>query len=403
MHLLNVADYCEQARRLLPKGLYEFVHRGTEDDLALQNNRQAFDDLRLVPKVLVDVSGRDARCTLFGKPWAMPLAIAPTGAAGLMCYQGEIALARAAAKAGVPFTVATGSLTSMEQIAEQAGGNLWFQLYIWPDKSASYELVARAERAGYEALVVTVDTAVTSNREYNVRNGFTIPFRFTRKNILDVMGSPRWLLKVIARYMFTSGLPQYENYPAAMRTRVTAQPVGKAMKKTDMLTWDDLRQLREVWPRTLIVKGIMDAGDARKAVECGADGIIVSNHGGRMLDNAIAPLHALPPIAAELGGEVPILLDGHVRRGADIVKAMALGASGVLVGRPTLYGVAVRGQAGAAHVLALLKEELLRVMGLIGRPTLDRIDAGCLAPADWRASVVELTNGRRSPLNKAED
>lgn len=381
MHLLNVGDYCEQARRRLPTGLFEFVHRGTEDELALQRNRASFEGLSLVPRTLVDVSQRRASRTLFGKEWRFPLAVAPTGAAGLMWYQGEVALARAAAAAGIPFTVATGSLTSMETVAREAGGNLWFQLYMWPDKAASYGLVERAERAGYEALVVTVDTAVTSNREYNVRNGFTIPFRFSSRNILDVLQNPRWLMTVLAKYMLTTGMPQYENYPPEMRMRVTAAPMGKAMKKTDSLTWEDLKQLRAIWPRALLVKGILDPTDARAAIECGADGIIVSNHGGRMLDSSIAPLHALPAVVDAVQGRVPVLMDGHVRRGADIVKALALGASAVLAGRPTLYGLAVNGQAGAAHVLALLEEEVLRVMGLIGRPCLDQIDRTCLHPA----------------------
>jgi len=385
MNFLNIGDYCKAARMRLPKGLFEFVHRGTEDDIALDGNRAAFDALKFVPRVLVDVSKRDASLTLFGKPWGFPVAIAPTGAAGLMWYQGELGLARAAAAAGIPFTVATGSLTSMEHVAEKAGGNLWFQLYMWPDKTASFNLVERAKNAGYEALVVTVDTAVTSNREYNVRNGFSIPFKFSSGNVLDVLSSPRWLVTVLARYMATTGMPQYENYPPEMRISITAQPLGKAMKKTDSLTWSDLRELRRVWPRTLIIKGVLDAGDARLAIECGVDGIIVSNHGGRMLDSSVAPLTALPAVVAEVKGEVPVLLDGHIFRGSDIVKALALGASAVLIGRPTLYGLAVSGQRGAAHVLALLKDEMIRVMGLIGRPQLALLDAQCLAESDWRS------------------
>ncbi len=378
MHLLNVADYCARARALLPKGLFEFVERGTEDGVALKNNRRAFDDLKFIPRTLVDVSKRDASLTLFGKAWSFPLAIAPTGAAGLMWFEGEIALARAAAAAGIPFTVATGSLTSLERVAQEAGGNLWFQLYIWPDKEASYGLADRALKAGYEALVVTVDTAVTSNREYNVRNGFTIPFRFTVNNILDVIRKPRWMLGVLGRYVVSTGMPQYENFPPDMKSRVTAAPMGKAMKKTDSLTWNDLRDLRARWPRTLIVKGILNPDDARLAMDCGADAVVVSNHGGRMLDSSIAPLDALPAIVAAVDGAIPVLLDGHVRRGSDIVKALALGASAVLAGRPTLYGVSVNGQAGAQHVIALLKEELIRVMGLIGRPTLAQVDKSCL-------------------------
>ncbi len=380
--LLNIADYCEASRCRLPKGLFEFVHRGTEDDLALENNRNAYNSLKLLPRTLIDVSSRQANLSLFGKPWSFPFAIAPTGAAGLMWHQGEIALARAAANAGVPFTVATGSLSSMEDVAEMAGGNLWFQLYMWPDKQASYGLVQRAEHAGYEALVVTVDTAVNSNREYNVRNGFTVPFSFSRRNVMDVMKKPGWLLNVLARYMATTGMPKYENYPPDMRSSIVAKPLGKAMKKTDALTWLDLRELRKIWPRTLLIKGVLSPEDAILAIESGVDGIIVSNHGGRMLDCSIAPLSALPAVVKAVNGQVPILIDGHIRRGSDIAKALALGASAVLAGRPTLYGLATSGQSGAEHVLALLHEELLRVMGLLGRPKLSDLDRSCLVDAN---------------------
>jgi len=378
MRPLNVADYRALAHRRLPRGLFEFVDRGTEDECALANNRRAWDALRFVPRTLVDVSGRSAATTLFGTHWPFPLAVAPTGAAGLMWHDGEVALARAAAQAGVPFTVATGSLTSLERVAQEAGGTLWFQLYMWPEREASLALVARAEAAGYQALVVTVDTAVPSNREYNQRSGFTIPFRFTARNALDVMAHPRWLTGVIGRYMATTGLPKYENYPPSMQSRFTRAPVGRAMKKTDALTWDDLRALRDAWPRTLLVKGVLSAHDAQAAIACGADGIIVSNHGGRMLDASIAPADALPGIVQAVAGRVPVLVDGHIQRGSDVVRALCLGASAVLVGRATLWGVAVAGEAGAAEVLRLLHEETVRVMGLIGRPRIEQLGTHCL-------------------------
>lgn len=378
MRPLNVADYRALAHRRLPRGLFEFVDRGTEDECALANNRRAWDALRFVPRTLVDVSGRSAATTLFGTHWPFPLAVAPTGAAGLLWHDGEVALARAAAQAGVPFTVATGSLTSLERVAQEAGGTLWFQLYMWPEREASLALVARAEAAGYQALVVTVDTAVPSNREYNQRSGFTIPFRFTARNALDVMAHPRWLTGVIGRYMATTGLPKYENYPPSMQSRFTRAPVGRAMKKTDALTWDDLRALRDAWPRTLLVKGVLSAHDAQAAIACGADGIIVSNHGGRMLDASIAPADALPGIVQAVAGRVPVLVDGHIQRGSDVVRALCLGASAVLVGRATLWGVAVAGEAGAADVLRLLHEETVRVMGLIGRPRIEQLGTHCL-------------------------
>ncbi|MBY4593970.1 alpha-hydroxy acid oxidase [Ottowia caeni] len=369
----NVHDYREKARQRLPKGLFEFVDRGTEDEHALRRMRDAFDAIELSPSVLTDVSKRTAKTNLFGREWSYPLAIAPTGVAGLMWYEGELALAKAAAAAGIPFTLATGSLTSIEKVAAEAGGNLWFQLYVWPDKKQSYALIERARLNGFETLVVTVDTAVPSNREYNFRNGFTVPFSLSWANAYDVLTHPRWLLGVLGRYVLTTGMPRYENYPSSEKRRVTAAPVGRAMPKTDMLTWDDFRDLRKAWPHKLLVKGILRREDALRAVDIGADGVIVSTHGGRILDSAIPSIRALPGVVDAVGNRVPVLVDSGIRRGSDIVKALALGASAVLAGRGPLYGVAVEGQPGAARVLEMLHQETLRVMGLVGKSTVQEL------------------------------
>jgi len=364
---LNLADVREAARRRLPRGIFEFIDRGAEDDDALANNREAFRRIRLRPRVLVDVSGRSAATTLFGRPQAMPLAIAPTGAAGLVWFEGELELARAAAAAEVPFTLATRSLASIESVAEAAaGGTLWFQLYVWAERALSYALVERAERAGFHALVVTVDVPVTPNREYNRRNGFSLPFRPSGRALLDMARHPRWLVGTMGRYLATTGMPRYENQPGQRRQRITqGEPAVRSMRSDD-LTWDDIRELRRRWPRALIVKGLLRAEDALRAVECGADAVVVSNHGGRCLDSAVAPIDALPEIADAVGHRAVVLMDGGVRRGGDIVKALALGASAVLAGRPTLYGTAIGGRAGAAHVLDLLRAEMLTVMAQLG-------------------------------------
>ena len=364
--LLNVSDFRRSAARRLPKGLFEFVDRGTEDELALTANSDAFRSIRFVPRTLRNVSKRSLEGELLGQPVSMPMAISPTGAAGLLWHDGEIHLARAAAAAGIPFTVATGSLTSIERVAAEVQGRLWFQLYVWPEKDLSYQLVERAERAGYEALVVTVDTAANSNREYNVRNGFTIPFRLTSRNVVDVLSHPRWMASVLGRYVLTSGLPKYENYPSQVKQKFTAAPMGKAMPKSDSVTWVDLRELRARWPRKLLIKGILSPEDARQAIDAGADGIIVSNHGGRMLDSVVPTIDALSAVIAEVGGEVPVLVDSGFRRGSDIVKALCLGAAGVMLGRAPLYGLAIGGEDGVTQVLDLLKTETLRVMGLLG-------------------------------------
>lgn len=362
----NIFDLRDIAVRRVPKGLFEFVDRGTEDEVALRNNRAVFEKIKLRPRTLVDVSGRTQEVTLFGEKYKMPIAIAPTGTAGLMWYEGEIALARAARAAGIPFTLATGSMTAMERVAEEAGGNLWFQLYMWPDKSMSHKLVERAKAAGYEALIVTVDSAVSPNREYNLRNGFTIPFTFTRRNISDVLAHPRWLLCVLARYMMTTGMPRYENYPSELKARITAAPMGKSQMKNDTLNWEDLRTLRKMWPGKLMVKGILHPEDAKLAAECGADGVIVSNHGGRNLDSSMAPIEVLPEIVDAVGQRITVIVDSGFRRGSDVVKALALGAQAVLIGRATLYGVAAGGEAGARRAIDILREEIGRVMALVG-------------------------------------
>jgi len=362
----NIFDLREMALKRVPKGLFEFVDRGTEDEVALRNNRAAFERIKLIPRTLVDVSARSQEITLFGHRQKMPIVIAPTGTAGLMWHEGEIALARAAKAAGIPFSLATGSITAMEKVAAEAGGRLWFQLYMWSQVDLSYQLVERAKAAGYEGLMVTVDSAVSGNREYNLRNGFTIPFTYSRKNVTDVLKHPRWLLSVLARYKLTTGMPTYANYPEELRTSITARPMGRSMLKCESLNWEHLRALRKMWPGKLMVKGVLHPEDAKLAADCGADGVIVSNHGGRNLDSSMAPLDMLPEVVDAVGKRLTVLVDGGVRRGSDIVKALALGANAVLIGRATLYGTAAAGEAGAARAIAILREETDRVMALIG-------------------------------------
>jgi len=369
----DIADLREMAKRRLPKGIFEFMDRGNGDEVAVANNRAAFERVKLNPRMLVDTSRRTQEITLFGRKQAMPIAIAPTGSAGLTWYQGEIALARAARDAGIPFALATGSMTALETVAEQAGGTLWFQAYMWPDRSLSHKLIGRAKAAGYQALIVTVDTPVTPGREYNLRNGVTVPFRFTRRNITDVLMHPRWLATVLMRYLMASGMPRYENYPTEMKRRITALPMGRSMMVTDSLTWEDLRALRKLWPHPLMVKGILRAQDAVHAADCGADAVIVSNHGGRAVDSTMAPIELLPHIADTVGKRMTVIVDSGFRRGADVVKGLALGADAVLIGRATLYGTAVAGQTGAARAIAIYRDEIDRLLALIGCPGIDAL------------------------------
>jgi isopentenyl diphosphate isomerase/L-lactate dehydrogenase-like FMN-dependent dehydrogenase len=374
LRAFNIFDLRELALKRVPKGLFEFVDRGTEDEVSLRNNRAVFESIRFKPRTMVDVSKRTAARTIFGVEHKMPIVIAPTGTAGLMWYEGEIALARAAKNAGIPFTLATGAMTSMERVAEAVGGgDLWFQLYLWPERRLSHELVERAKAAGYKALVVTVDGASAGNREYNLRNGFTIPFTYSPCSMLDIARHPRWVTSVMLRYLMTRGMPVYENYPKELMAKLTAGPMGRTSMRTDSLNPGDLDALRKIWPHKLIVKGILDPDDALMAIEHGADGIGVSNHGGRNLDGIISPIEVLPRIVDAVKGRATIFCDSGFRRGSDVVKAIALGADAVMIGRSTLYGVAAGGFEGAARALEIYHEEIRRVLALIGCNSLPEV------------------------------
>ena len=378
----NIFDLRQIAIKRVPKGFFEFVDRGTEDEVSLRNNREVFDRIRFRTRTFVDVSKRTQETTIFGVKHKMPMVIAPTGVAGLLWHEGEIALAKAARAAGIPFTLATGSITAMERVADEAGGELWFQLYLWPDRALSHELVNRAKAAGYKTLVVTVDGVSSGNREYNLRNGFTIPFSFSLRNSWDMAKHPRWLFGVIGRYLMTTGMPTYANYPAAARAKMTRGPVGRSSLRTDSISWGDLDALRKIWPGKLIVKGILDPQDAKTAVDHGADGIDVSNHGGRNLDGIVSPIEVLPEIVDAVGSRTTVFMDSGIRRGSDVVKALALGANAVMVGRSTLYGVAAGGEAGAARALQIYRDEIHRNMALLGCNSIADIGPQCLHFAD---------------------
>ena len=362
------------------------MDRGAEDEVALRNNREAFERIKLRQSNLVDVSRRSQEITLFGKKHRSPIAIAPMGVVDLMWYQGTVELARAAAEAGIPFILSTDATSSMEAIAEQASGaNLWFQLYLWSDPALLQYMIERAQAAGYEALVVTVDGTAKYEREYNIRNGFSMPFRLTRRNVADVLTHPRWLAGVLARYALSGGMPQRENYPAEMRSSITAR-AAKRMPVSDTATWEHLRELRKRWRQPLLVKGIMNSEDAVRAADCGADGVIISNHGARHLDSGMATIDVLPEVVDAVGKRIPVIVDGGFRRGSDVVKALAIGASGVLIGRAALYGTAVGGRTGAARAIALFRDEIDRVLGQMGCPRVADLNREHLVlPPAWKA------------------
>ena len=379
-HCYNIADLREVARRRLPKGVFQYLDLGTEDLVALRNNRQFLDETKLLNQVLVDVSNIDTSTEIFGAKSNLPIAVAPTGIAGLTWYEGELELAKAAAKAGVPFTLATGSNTPMEKIAGEAGGRTWFQLYMWRDKQLSFEVVKRAHRAGFEALIWTVDIGLGANREHNKRNGFNTPYKLNAKSVIDMLLHPEWMLSVMGRYYATGGMPKHANYPPQFQQSITGKVSETKALRADQVSFDDINRLRDIWPGKLIIKGVMRPDDAEKCVERGADGIIVSNHGGRNMDSAPSTLDVLPGIVKAVGDRTTVIVDSGVRRGSDIVKCLALGAKLALTGRATLYGIGAGGQAGGEKALAILKDELQRTMSYVGRSKISAIDGDVL----WR-------------------
>ena len=401
----NIADLREAAKRRLPRGLFEYVDRGTENEVSIRANRQSFDSVQFVPRPLIDVAGRSMKTALFGKEHSAPLVIAPTGLAGMLWHEGEIAAARAAKQAGIPFTLSTASITSLEEVAAKAGGELWFQLYLWPKMEMSYELVKRARAAGYKTLVVTIDSVVNGNREHNRRNGFTIPMRLTARNVIDGALHPRWTLGVMGRYLMGSGMPEFANFPQEIRTdlRGNSKGGGVLVPKNESQTWEHIRTLREMWPDgPLIVKGILHPQDARNAIDCGADGIVVSNHGARTLDGAVSPMQVVQAIAAAVNQQATILLDSSVMRGSDIVKALALGADAVMIGRATLWGIAADGQPGATLALDILKSEIDRVMAYLGCRSIGAIDAGVIYRNNPREGVLSAAVLLESHFNLQE-
>ncbi len=365
-HLYNIFDMREAAERRLPKGIFEYVDKGTEDGISLVENRAAYSRMKLRTHFLNDWSTRDMGTEIFGKRIELPFGIAPTASAGLMWFQGELELAKAAAAAGIPFTLATGALTSLEQITEALpDSRKWFQLYPWSDEEASYEMVTRARDLGWEALVITIDGVPGRGREHNERNGYSFPFKLNRTAAIDMMMHPGWLWRVMRKYMLTEGMPTNANYPERYRHAIN-DAKHKRPKSFQAMTWEHIRKFREFWPRKLIIKSILSADQARAAVDAGADAIVVSNHGGRSFDSSIAPIDMLPEIVEAVGDRCTVMVDSGIRRGSDIVKALARGAKMVLVGRATLYGTACGGQAGAARAIQILASEMERSCGYVG-------------------------------------
>jgi (S)-mandelate dehydrogenase len=360
---VSIEDLRVLAKRRLPRAIFDFFDGGAEDEVTLRENRAAFERVRLLPRVLVNVAAVDTTISLFGKPSPLPLAIAPTGGISAGRAGAELILARAAKAYGVPFTLATPAAFTVERVAEEVGGRLWFQLYAVRNKEFREKLLARAAGAGYEAVLVTVDLPVSGKRERDPRNGFHTPYSPSWRNSRDVLFKPAWLVEIMRHGL--PGMAHFVDYQfSTPKGTDIVTAVGREMDAG--LDWEALKRLRDLWPRKLLLKGVERPDDAERAVAAGCDGIVVSNHGGRQLDGAAPTLEALPAISSAVGNKMTVLLDGGVRRGVDILKARALGAQAVLTGRATLFGAMAAGERGALRALEILSSELQRAMQLCG-------------------------------------
>ncbi len=380
----NIEDLRRKARKRLPRGIFEYVDRGAEDEVALRHNTDIYRSLKIKNRVLMDVSERTTETELFGRKYAMPFGISPTASAGLVCEGGEVGLARAAARLGVPCTAATSALTPMEEIYEAGDGNIWFQLYMWTDMDLTARFVERVKATGFETMLITVDGPVPSNREYNYRNGFAMPLRYSPRLIAQVLANPGWCLRVLAPQYLKRGPFRKVNNPPELASKLTQTDIETAYTKPAAQNWDHVKRIRDMWPGNLLVKGLHSAEDAVIAADIGLQGVVLSNHGGRYLDSAPAPLEVVPETRAAVGDRIKILIDSGARRGGDIVKALALGADMVMSGRPTLYGAAVGGEAGSYRALEIFHTEMDRVMAQIGVNRIEELGPHIFwNPPDW--------------------
>ena len=363
----SIAEMRLLARRALPRMVFDFADGGAEDEKTLRRNEAAFDAVNLLPQPLNGAVSRDLSVDLFGHRLSMPVIVGPTGLAGLFWPDGERCTARAAQAAGTAFCLSHGSVCTLEALADTGAAPRWMQIFIYTDRGFTRHLAERAQAAGYHALVLTIDNQLLGNRERDLRNGFTIPPRF------GLTGSARLALKAEWLWRMRRELRRitFGNYVRPGETAELTTLAGRMASLLDpSMSWRDVAELRRIWSGPLILKGVLHPSEARAAVDHGVDGLIVSNHGGRQLDGAPATIDILPAIVEAVEGRIPVLLDGGVRRGADVVKALALGARACLIGRPQLWGLAVAGEAGVAQVLEIYRRELDRVMGLCGAATL---------------------------------
>lgn len=371
----TVADLRLMARRKLPRAVFDFIDGAADDENTLRANMADFDAIKLKQRILTNVGVTRLDTSILGSPAAAPLMIGPTGLANMTWPHADRILASEAAAAGIPFVLSTSSGSTMEEAASVGPGRRWFQLYVFKDRTITEGLIRRAQAAGFEALVITVDVPVVGKRRRDVRNGFTIPLTLTPSSILDFALHPRWCLDILRH-----GAPTMRNFGDALAsTRASSHAALMNSQLDPTLTWEIIPWLRGCWKGPILIKGILSLEDATQAVAQGADGIIISNHGGRQLDGVPSSIKALEQIGQKLGSQVPLFLDGGVRRGSDIVRAVALGAQAVLISRPTLYAAAAGGADGVRRCLQILFEDMHRTLAQIGRSSMSDVDADCLA------------------------
>jgi L-lactate dehydrogenase (cytochrome) len=371
--MLSLDDFETAARKHLPRPIFGYIAGAVETNWSLDDNRAAFAEYGFLPRMLVDVSKRSQQTTIFGHTYAAPFGIAPIGISALYAYRGDLVLAAAGAAANIPMIMSGSSLIRLEEVAKQSSAT-WFQAYLPGDVPDITALIERVAKSGFETLVITVDSQVAGNRENNVRTGFSTPLRPSLRLAWDGITHPRWLFGTFLHTLLRHGMPHFENNYARRGPPIMSPNVLRDYSDRGHLNWEHFRLIRRLWKGRLVIKGILDKVDALTAREAGADGIIVSNHGGRQLDGAVSALRVLPGIVAACP-ELPIMVDGGVRRGTDVLKALALGAKCVFVGRTFGYAASIGGAAGVDHAIGLLIAEIHRDMAMLGITDLHELDA----------------------------
>lgn len=363
--MLSLHDFEDAARRRLPRPIFGYIAGAAEDNASLRDNRAAFGDFAFVTRVLRDVSQRSQSVELFGERYSSPFGIAPMGINALSTYRGDLVLARAARRMGIASVMSGTSLITMEDVARDSPGT-WFQAYLPGDQARIDALIDRVERAGFHTLVVTVDTPISANRENNIRTGFSTPLRPSLRLAWDGLVRPRWVAGTFLRTLLRHGMPHFENSFATRGAPIVSSTVLRDFSARDHLSWRHIEAIRRRWKGPLVVKGLLSVEDVLQAQRTGADGVVLSNHGGRQLDGAVSPMRVLEDVVAAVGPSYPVLVDGGFRRGSDVLKAIALGARLVLVGRPFNYAAAVAGEAGVLLAITLLRDEVDRNLAMLG-------------------------------------